>query len=369
MIDFPVMPEVASKSSWVFCGLLYMFSFFYYQKCGIRLSATDKTKNVYYSLLVLLFIICPLYAGDFVHYQTYVYMYNGQDVFHLEVVYRYIITFVKNNYLAFRLIVWGVGFFVLLRSFRSYRLDVYKTLFFFTIYVIAFAYTRTGVALAIFYYGLSLLLHEDKTIRNTLVGLTLIVVSTFFHTSIGALVALTPAIFLPIKRKSIPLLLLLIFALSFFVVPLLNAGLEYFASESEESAYKLGLYTQGSTEGFGAGSSLLGMFGNIWPKLNVHIPYLICVKYMLEHEKNAPKNIKNIFRFSIALYLFVIIMWMTYGSNATLYTRYEGMLYIPITVIFCYMYQNNIINQQLYKKIVWFCYLCWFWFFSYRIIF
>jgi hypothetical protein len=364
MFDFPVMPDVATKGSWIFCAMIYVITImlFYGSETQPKsLYNEQKSGRFVFLLLFYLFIICPFYTGDFAHYQSLVYTYNGQENFHLENIYRYIIVATHNNYLLFRLIVWGIGFFAVFTSFKQYKLNPYiALLYFFGVSITAFAYTRAGVAMAVYYLGVSIMFDKDSPLGlKSLIGLAIVIFSVCFHKSMLVLVFLTAFAFVPIDKRTIIPILITLFILSYSIESMIDVATSAISDRSEEMAYSIETYSKGKRREFGANLSIIGLIPLYWGKLTVHLPYLFSVAYLLRLTTlktiYIPNNIKCLFRISFALYAFSIFMLIQYGPTSAFYYRYEGMLYFPICILLNYLYQYEIIPHRKYIRLFWFC--------------
>lgn len=374
-IDFPILPDVASKLSWAFNGFLYFFILIlFYREGTYRNTCASNIKKRVFIALVFIYCLCAFYCGDWAHLQTQLKQSVGLEYvegFGLEKVYWYLNNFLNANYLIFRTIVWGLGLFCLFNSFKYARINPYKCLYFlFGIYITAFAYSRAGVALSIFYLGF-ILTYQAKEYRSKwtlIIGVCLIVASTFFHRSVLVLAGLVPLALIPVKKKYIFLIIALVVIIGFAW----NTIFSYLLGslmENEEYSHRIELY-----EGIAGSNTLsfnLSGFFALWYKAVVHVPFWVCVVNIYKRVDNGiiPSTIQAVFRFSIFLYGFSIMMLMTYGSASAFYYRYEGMLYIPISIMSSYLYQTNIMSRKTYIILFWICAMSLGKDFIYRIIF
>lgn len=376
MIDFPIMPEVATKSSWLFCGTLYFLILLLNKHWALSPSYGSIMGSKRYGFVVLVYVYCLLafYCGDWAHLQTIVqdsvgsFYQEGQG---LEWIYHFLANALGGNYLMFRVIVWGIGLICMFQSFKKSDLDPYRSLFFlFGIYISAFAYSRAGCALALFYFGFVLLFQDrDKRSKiDILLGIGLIFASAFSHRSLLALVILTPLALFPIKRKTMPLSIILIILIGFFWRLVLARTMNILMG-SEEYMHRIELY-----EGINGGDMYVGGLSGfffLWYKAIVHVPFWFCVVCLYKEisKGRVPFHIQAVFRFSIFLYFFSMMMLVMYGPASAFYYRYEGMLYIPITIMISYLFQNRLIRVSTYSLIFWMCALSQGKDFIYRIFF
>lgn len=376
MLDFPILNTESPKWTWILSGFMY-FSILvlYYKRAFTRpnfICGYPKEK----SLVIFVFFYCllALYCGDWAHLQTLVKMMVG-DEYHegkgLERAYFILANVLNGNYLLFRTIVWGTGLYFLLLSFKKSNLDPYSCLFFlFGIYITAFAYTRAGVALAVFYCGFVYVfknIHGHNTF-SLFLGIALIIASIFLHRSMLPLVVLIPFVFFPINKRTICILLIALIILVFVWQRVFSAMWDYMFS-LEEYEHRMDLY-ENINESRTVAFNLDGFFF-LWYKGIVHIPFWFCIMhlYKLINKKVLPFHIQAVFRFSIFLYIFFMIMFVMYGSSSAFYYRYEGMLYIPITIMTGYLFQYGRITRNKYSLLFWICALSMSKDFIYRMIF
>lgn len=375
MIDFPIMPEDASKASWIFCSAIYFSVMFLFKRQALDEDVPEeyefRNRKTFLSLSFLL-ILCSFYSGDWAHYQTLVLEYKGYGYSHLDEIYRHLVVLIDNNYLLFRIIIWGGGYIALFYTFRLCGLNPYVSLYYlFCIYVTTYSYARAGVAMASYFVGVSLVFSdiELKKYQKYIVGIFFIGLSYFLHKSMIVLILLTPLAFFPINKKSILLIIIAVIGIGFSFSLLMRFATEFLMS-SEDLATSASLYISESgsvTEGH----SLTGSIITLWSKLIVHVPFLLCIYYMFkdEHVEYIQRNVVSIFRIAFGLYIFTIFMLVTYGSAAALYYRYEGMLYIPITILMCALRREEIITEKVFRIIFWFCAGYQIQMFVYRLIF
>lgn len=356
MIDFPVLYE-GDIPHWVWTtsGLSYFLIFVLYYKHVVYNALWSKTHAfAKKSLFVLIFIfsVCAIYTGDFSHYQLTVKTEVGID--HLEEVYHWIIRFVNHNYLAFRILLWGGGIALLFLSFKKFKIDPYRSLFYlFASYITFYSYTRAGVAQAVYFCGFSLLFKKGNNSQVTrLLGLLLLVSSYFFHKSILVLIIFSPLCFLPINKKTLPVYLLSLIIVFVLANRLVTNVLETFA-EFEAFSESIETYTKNVGK-YNMGSGFVSIITYYWGQAIFHVPFWLCAISFFKYQgkRKIPNNILALFRLSFALYGFVIIMLISFGSISAFYYRFERMLIIPITVMANYLYQEKIFSRRRYSSFV-----------------
>ena len=375
------MPDVATKMSWTLSGLLYFFILAFYNRSAMNNYGVTygyysaSIKNKIFFILVFIYCLCAFYCGDWAHLQTLLKESLGAEYiagYGIEKVYYYLNEKLNGNYLLFRTVVWGGGLVCLYNSFKFAHLNPSRSLYFlFGIYITAFVYTRAGFALAIFYLGLVLLFQpkEERTVWKLAIAIALIVSSTYFHRSILVLACLSPLTFVPISRKNILVILLGVAVFSFFVERFFDSAWTTLMT-SDEYSHRMEVYENIAGGGISITFDQNGLF-LLWYKAIVHLPFWVSIiaVYKRSGFEKIPLVIQAVFRFSIILYAFLLMMLLTYGSASAFYYRYEGMLYIPITILMCFLKENRYISQERFSFIFWLCALSCGKDFIYRMLF
>lgn len=374
MIDFPLIPEASPKFAWVISGIMYFVILLFNMRWGFSYPSLRKIppKKPTLTFLVLVYCITAIYCGDWLHYQELVRGKVGGEFIpgmSLEYIYVWLINVFDGNYFLFRTIVWGIGLKFLMLSFKNANLDPYRCLFFlFVIYITDYAYSRAAVAMAVFYFGFVMLFkrNEKNSMLYVIIGIAFILMSTAFHRTMFVLVALTPLAFIPINKKTLLLAVGGIVVVGVFWKIIFDSALGM-VMESDELGYRTTSYESlsGSTS---ISFDLNGIFF-LWYKTVVHLPFWLCVIKIFKGvmKGTVPLIIQAVFRISILLYIFSLMMLMIYGSTSPFYYRYEGMLFIPITIMAGYLFQNRLIKKQRYVQVVGVCALSLIKDFVYRI--
>lgn len=376
MFDFPILPEVAPKWAWLLSGIIYLLIILVYYRWAFSRPVNSNFSQNKHFLTILIFIYCvtAIYCGDWVHLQTIVKESVGTDYIEgnsVERIYHYLANELNGNYLLFRIVVWGLGLFFLIKSFEQAKVDPYRSLFFlFGVYITLFAYSRAGVAHAAFYWGFLMLFQnkESRTFFSIIIALGIIAFSVILHRSMIVLAVLLPLSLIPFRKN--PTFFILLTVLGFIVLwRTLFENAISFMMNSEEYAYRIELYE--SLAGKHTFSFDINGLFYMWYKSIIHVPFLYCAITLIKINKQStiPNSIHTLLRFAIILYLFVIMMLILYGSASAFYYRYEAMLYIPITIMTVYLYQSGYMKRNVYVLMFCLCALSQFKDFLYRIIF
>lgn len=257
------------------------------------------------------------------------------------------------------------------KAFKMYDVKQDFTFYFlFCIFISSFSYARAGVAFSVYCLAVSILFADEKmkSAYRYLLGFSLLFLAYSLHKSMIVLILIVPISYLKIQRKTIPLILIGILGIYFFSSGLLALA-ETQLMDSEDLSTSAELYMQNAGSASASGGLQLLFF--LWGKLIVHLPFLTMVYYVFSNnnEKMLPTNIKHIFRICFSVYVFSIFMFISFGSASALYYRYEGLLYIPMTVVLCYLRQIGKIPSKVFLTVFWISSSYMMQLFLYRLIF
>ena len=350
MIDFP-MTE-ASVATSLYCIIFYLSLLALTFRHGIRglnpWASHHRLKERSCIFLIGFFIITHCLQGDFFHMmwvvQDYIFLpgyYNyGEDV------YIWIGALVERNYFLFRIIVWGGAYIIYCLTARRLGLPVYYSVVLLLIsHVIAFSYARATSAMAIYFFGLSFICNpiHNKPKFSIIIGALCIYASTFFHNSAIMMVAATLMIFIPVRKWSLLLVVVLI--------PLLaNVFKGYFeqiilmGNEEDILIQKIQRYSEREIErGFAA------LIISTFEYASFYVPFVISTIILFKNKlfKQISKGFFNIYKVSLGLLLGSFV-FLTFGpSFITFYYRVLFMILIPSTLIIAKLYYDGYLSRRL----------------------
>ena len=339
----------------LYCIFTYgLFVVLFYKRYVSNALSQSTKPNFWLIVFALLLIISACIDTDWFHYRELVYGFDfsiGASNYG-EPVYGYIIDSVGQNYLLFRLVIWGAAFWLACIAFRRFDININLAVFFIVaVFLIKFNYARSTLGMACFYVGLSYLL---KPIKGRLV-LSLVCMALFFlgayefHHSMLILVLLAPlVVFLPMDKPYIliPVLLALPFLASilndsFILVDQLDS--EYLSDR---------LFKHLDREGTRA-----NLYGIIQSSINYGvflIPFVLdTVVISKKHRAVSPLMIK-LYRFTISiLVLAASFLFMDLESRLFVY-RILYMSFIPLTILTVYLFEKQLMSRGSYRIII-----CW----------
>mgnify|MGYP002625779921 FL=1 len=172
----------------VFSNLVMVGFLFLLSRKGLREPYLFRPWRRWLILLVtLMFCLFSFWGTDWFHYAEMYFniLYvNGFNT-SLEPVYCFVAT-ISSNYLVFRLIIWGTALFLLMLLFGhvSAPRDLLLAIFC-SVWLIYFGYGRVVMAYTLMYLGGAVITKplRGKVLLSLILGVTLILLSAFFHKS------------------------------------------------------------------------------------------------------------------------------------------------------------------------------------------
>lgn len=325
-------------------SFVFIYAIIYYRQ--LQNAPKSINKDLFWLLYFILFAVTYAIDSDFFHYKEMVQDVSGFGYVGLEEVYHYIIEGIHNNYLLFRIIIFGSA--ILLYSLVLKINDANKTVGLILLLICfggSYSYARASLAFTLYYLGLSLLINDtrSRSLFSKIIGCALIISSFFFHRSMALLIVLTPFTFVKFNKKRIIALLLLapivVYLALRFMGPFFNI-LEF--DETIEKRMELyGGYTQ-------AAANWKGVIGTVCHYGMYVICFYMISKCMLKEDirNNLPNSIKRLYSFYTILLYVSILMYYIMGNNILFMHRYLKMSVVPACVIIAFLYKNNYIKSK-----------------------
>ena len=304
----------------------------------------NNTKIRWSCFLLLIICLTPFYCGDFFHYfewyeKTLKFPLGEEGVNNMELVYNYLIHNTYKSYILFRLVIWGVSIYMLLRI--PGVLGINKNLFLYVYMssaIVVFCYGRVSLAITMMFLGLAVLLHGNK-----LLGLLLIIISFYFHKSalFGILMICIAILLGKISKArltfgllSIPLIIILIkISIAHFLI--VDADSNTTLNVSMGQRY---LSEDSTFNGFGI---------NISYWLNYFLSFmwiLMFIKCTIKgYYFNWPKHIRIFANTSFLITIVSTLMLL--ASTRILQVRFIEFAFIPSAIMLCYCKIKGILPQ------------------------
>lgn len=288
--------------------------------------------------------------GDFYTYQDEVHHYRYGDDYIIEPFYYWLIPFIGNNYLIFRIIVWGISLLAFYQASQRFSIGKWFPLYLiFVTNINTFAYARATLAMSVYFWGISLILspYRKKNISWG-AGIALIYLSTKFHTSAWLLVALALTVLIPLNKFIIVCVALLLpislGLMSSIIDSLLLGGI----IEDERVLKKLGRYSDIDND-FGIARKLVGAF-----RFLLYYVETIVVTYILfwKTKTDIPYKEKGLYSVTLSIVAVATTFFFMGDAFETLFYRVLNMAMIPLTILVCMLYKQKLLGKKAFIFIV-----------------
>lgn len=339
---------ITSGMAWL-CIALYSVGVIYtilnYKKWPYY-ESSRKSRWLFF-IFFLLFSVTYTIDADFFHYKEIV--ANTREVldYGLEKVYQELILWLNNDYLGFRIVVWGLALVIYVLTAKRLKIDVKVSLvLLFVLFGSVFSYARVTLACAVYFFGLSLCVESEKKAKNRIakfaLGIGLIVTSFFFHRSMIVLIALTPVGLIDMNKTKF-YITLVASPIIIYVVQSLAGDILALAEMDDVISRRIDLYN-----GYEAGqANWKGVIGSVTYYGTYAISLFVISRALLSNKR--PVRIPSIMRlmsYLLALVYISLIMLIVMGGNDIYTHRYLKMTIIPISLLMTHCYMNKLISEK-----------------------
>jgi len=338
----------------IFCAMFYFFIVFKYRSIYTVVRPKSDRKSNLLFILVGIFSVFSWTNGDWFHYQYLIQVasYNG-EITGMESFYEKLIKFVNSNFFLFRIVVWGGALFLLILSFRLFKVDagcaVYLLL---AVFINYFDYSRSALGIAVYFAGLSLLLSSNKIMYKA-IGISLICAASLFHRSTMVLTYLTLVGFVPIRKNNIlPIVLALL--ISFYAIKsYFMIFMEGLIGSGGDLAVKASFYMEQERESIVSGT-IIGIIIGYW-KYFVFYVYFGLITFYLFKQGNYQSTsfaIRATYNVMFGLFVFAILMYFFNIGHMAFYYRFLSMTYVPLIILSVYQFKNNFMPRKIYLALL-----------------
>lgn len=319
-----------------------------------------KFRRVLGILLIFLFCLFPFFGGDYFHYMvSYEEAKFANGYYHIEDVYVWIVQNICNSYLQFRVIVWGSALLLTVLAYKRLVENTDLPLFYLGVFYLPwFAYARVSLAMALIFFGLSLLAKPLEHMKklSCIMGLGIMFSSLFFHRSavIGIIAALGSLLLSNPKKRTV-VQLVVFFPLILIVMKTLlgyfmNLDLSYddYISGRQRDTYLYSESHGGLSMGLGP---YLSVFFTRAPLFIVALTYIYYVSKGFMLELSRPARIVSSYSFLVFLIAFAFMFDLGFNTY-TLYYRTLSFAMIPAAVFLSQVKKTNRV-PNLYNIVYW----------------
>lgn len=336
----------------LYCAVIYLlFVLLFYKKYVKYALYQEHKSNQWLMLTALILIITACIDGDWFHYREMVHNYDfiAGAYNHGEPVYAFIISFVKKNYLLFRIFVWGGAFVLTFFTFKRFEINVNTAVFFIIVlFLVKFNYSRATLGMSSYFLGLSFLLKpiKRKKMLSFIVAAFLMLLAYDFHHSMITLVVLTIVAYLPMDKPFVVIIMLLL-------LPIVSSVLHnnLFLIDQWENEYlsdKFSHYIERET----GPSNMLGIIGGIIGYGVFVIPLFLNTIVVFKNNRLIETPMKRLFRIVLSTSVLAFAFALMKLDSTIFIYRILYMTYIPLTILTVYFYEKGFVKLKQYSLIV-----------------
>lgn len=347
-----ILPQAPSTSTTLVASLLQFFVVLWVVRVRKYPHQLSKPSIwVAWLLCLLLYLFC-MFPGDYFRYmdivETVGFVNKTDNIlkYHLEPPYFQIINFVHNDYLLFRLVVWGGALLLFYMTALRLKLDKSIFVFYLSIFIVHFSYTsRSALAVSMAFYGYALIVKpmEKMKVLSILLGIMIISFAIKFHRSAPFLLFVMPLSLLKVNRTgiivllaSIPIIISVVGSGLFDYVLGMNTTIE----DSMFDSYTAQMYlnSEKRTRGIGELIRLTLSYASYTSILVLIIKTITNKKY-----DTLPFGIQKLCNATILIILVALVVWLLPGANS--YKTFERLIafcVVPSAFVLSYFLKNNI---------------------------
>ena len=317
-----------------------------------------KPRSFWYRMLIITMLFCTFgcVGGDFLHNQV-IYDLNVQSdhPIHFENVYVLLIKGLPTNYYLWRFCVWGLAAFLLFKILDEIKSDLDFSFFVFTLMLLNhFPNLRQTLGFMMMFYGYVLLFRsaEDAMAQKLVMGIILLIISTFFHSTIFVFIVLSLLLFIP-GTKSLAMIIVSIIAFPFLYDMTKELSTQFIGlvSNNDMMQEKATKYIESS---FRVELNIRGFLKIIINRLPVLMLFFYGVKKILIEKVEASYMEKHLLMLTYMLF-YISCLFFNNNVSAYLSQRFWDAACYPLT-IFAMIFLRNY-SGSLYVKITLYAFL------------
>ena len=317
-----------------------------------------KPRSFWYRMLIItiLFVTFGCVGGDFLHNQVIYDMNVRSDhPIHFENIYVLLIKGLPTNYYLWRFCVWGTAAFLLFKILDEIKSDLDFSFFVFTLMLMNhFPNLRQTLGFMMMFYGYVLMFRsaEDTMPQKLVVGIILLIFSTFFHSTILVFIILSLLLFIP-GTKSLPIVIVSLIAFPFLydITKELSTQFVGLVSSNDMMQEKATKYIESS---FRVELNIRGFLKLFINRLPVLMLFFYGIKKVLIEKVEVSYMEKHLLMLT---YMLIYISCLFFNNNVSAYLsqRFWDAACYPLT-IFAMVFLRNY-SGNLYVKVTMYAFL------------
>lgn len=355
MLDFLIESGDVTLGQRLFVMLLYTILLVYgIRKTYPELKEPMSTKPMLFGMIF--FAVFDFLAPDFWNYIDQVeavWVFDYSETLHMEAIYQFFVFSVGGDYFLFRLIVWGGMLLIFVWACKRLKANVVCALTLLLIFFYQFASSRANLGIVIYFLGLTYLLEpiEEHHKRSYLIGLALILSSSFFHSTMFLLILFTPIVFIPKltgQAKKILLVIAIIMGgLIFYVMQNPYEFLSMVGSTSllEKFVFYTEVYDDNDWGTFTGGIS--GAITFAMRELRMIVPVVVMLFIMRKHsdDEKTSSYVTKTFNIILLITLAAYFVRLTFPAIRLMSLRMMYMTYPAIALIIAKMHTEKQLSK------------------------
>lgn len=314
--------------------VLWGIAFLYYQ-------SAYKKINKSYILFFILASVSFTFNNLGLDYIAYADIYSEMSWFntpvHVESFYFWLMKVFPYGYHFWRFLIWGLGLFFMICSFKKMKTNPAFTCLIFTLILFfSFGTSRNALGFSVFYLGISILFFSKKNqLLGKILGLFLIFCSSFLHKSMFFFILLYIVSLIPIKKKLF-FISVLAFPIIYKVLTLLSVViLNAFATDvTLDSGMR---YLESD---FRVDINISGMIQQIINKLPIFLLLFYAMRNIVIRKENIPYNLVVFLQYTYWL-VYVSLLFLGQEVSAFLSNRFWDASLFSLTIFLtAYLYDK-----------------------------
>lgn len=307
-----------------------------------------KPRTFWWRMLLFTILFCTFgcVGGDFLHNEV-IYDLNitSDTPIHFEKVYFLLIKWLPQNYYVWRLCVWGLASLFLFKILDEIHSDLDFSFLVFTLMLLNyFPNLRQTLGFMLMFYGYVLLFRakEDFSAKKLALGLAMLAVSVFFHSTTYIFILLSLLLFIPgTKSLAVIVISLIAFPFLYDITKELSAQLIAVLGSNDIMQEKATRYIESSLRVKVNINGFLKLFINRTPVLMVLL-YGI-KKIMIDNEKASYVE-RHLLMLSY-VFLYISCLFFNNDVSAYLSQRFWDAASYPLTLFAMIFLRNHTGNR------------------------
>lgn len=318
-------------------------------------SITQRKKNIFGWILVLLFCVYAFWAGDYYHFY-YSFITPGILEEFRDPLYQYLVPFSLGSYSLFRIYIWGGAMVIFMLTLKRLNLNYNIALYvFISFFLLTFSYARASLGMALCFYAFSFLVVKDSSVLHRLIVVSILLILAFWAHRSMAIIAVIMLVSMKIKLNKKTFWLLLIFTPLFSII--ISSIFSFFSTLEYDSQDQIASFIE-SAQGYSSSTSVhtwnwkYNLIRNIH-EWSFYVAFAVIIQVFVKESKKLSPVFKKLATLATILLAVSLCIKLMEGSETTgldvLNYRIRYMCGLPIVMLLTYLYQYNYISKNKFR--------------------